>query len=314
MLQVIATILLLFLALRKIDIETLKGILSNTDFRLLFILPLFVIADLLINSYRVGSLYRFYGVKTKIIKILLIKLQGTFFSLLFPLVGDAYKIQTFKNIYGASYAKNSLVIILDRLIFTFALTVILAPVWLLHIIEVRPIFQWAIFGLLAVELTVFYVLNKPAVFQYFSTLLLKLYPRWSFLKLNYTSRSGYFREIFINTIIATGRHFLTAFMYLTIAIMVLPHNDFSYGLFLLTVFSIILSRVIPVSVGGIGLREYIAIAVFPQIGINPEYAFAIAIIVSFIGIMQGIAGGISFLLNRINSFSGLVTNDQHNNK
>lgn len=314
MLQIVATILLLFLALRKIDIETLKGILNNTDFRLLLIIPLFIFADLLINSYRVGTLYRFYGVRTKIMKILLIKLQGTFFSLLFPLIGDAYKIQTFKNIYGASYGKNSLVILLDRLIFTFALTIILAPVWLLNIIEVKPIFQWAIMVLLAIELIVFYLLNKPAIFQYFSSLLLKYYPSWSFLKLNFISRNGYFREIFINTIIATGRHFLTAFMYLTIAVFVLPHHDFSFGLFLLTVFSIILSRVIPVSVGGIGLREYIAIAVFPQIGIIPEYAFAIAIIVSFIGIMQGMAGGISFLWNRINSFSGLVTKDQQNHK
>lgn len=314
LLQIVATIFLLYLALRKVDTVALRGILNNTDFRLFLLIPLFLVADLLINSYRIKSLYSFYGVQTRLMKIALVKLEGGFFSLLFPLIGDAYKIQTFKNAYGASYGKNSMVVLLDRLIFTFALTLILAPVWLLGVIEVEPILQWAIVSLLLLEIGVFYLLNKPAIFQYFSNLLLKIHPRLTFLRLNFTSRRGYFMEMFANTIMAAVRHLLTAIMYLIIALSVLPHRDFATGLFLLTVFSIILSRVLPVSVAGIGLREYIAVAVFPQIGILPEYAFTIALTVSFIGIFQGLAGGVSFLWNRIHAFSGIMDKEQNNHQ
>ncbi len=314
LLQVIATVFLLYLALRRIDTDALKGIVSNTDFRLFLLIPMFLVADLWINSYRIKSLYRFYGMHTSLTKILFVKLEGAFFSLLFPLIGDAYKIQTFKNAFGASYGKNTLVVLLDRHIFTFALTIVLAPVWLLGVIKVEPILQWAIVGLILIELMIFYVLNKPAIFQSLSSLLLKLHPRFSFLQLTFMARKGYFREMFTNTFIATGRHFLTATLYLIIGFSILPDRDFATGLFLLTVFSIILARVIPVSVGGIGLREYIAVAVFPQIGIMPEYAFAIALTVSFIGLFYGLAGGVSFLWNRINAFSGLMTKNQQGNE
>ena len=314
LLQIAATIFLLYLALRRIDTEALKGIVNETDFRLFLLIPLFLVIDLWINSYRIKSLYSFYGVKTQLLKIAWVKLEGGFFSLLFPLIGDAYKIQTFKTTYGASYGKNSMVVLLDRLIFTFALTLILAPVWLMGIIEVEPILQWAIAGLLLIEIVIFYVLNKPAIFQYFASLLLKLRPGWSFLQLKFEARKGYFREILINTVISVGRHMLTALLYLTIAVSVVPHRDFAIGLFMLSVFSIILSRVLPVSVGGIGLREYIAVAVFPQLGILPEYAFTIALTVSFVGIFQGLAGGLSFLWNRIHAFSGIMDKEQNNDQ
>jgi hypothetical protein len=314
LLQISVTIFLLYLALRRVDTEALRGILKNTDFRLFLLIPLFLVADLWINSYRIKSLYNFYGIKTRIIKIALVKLEGGFFSLLFPLIGDAYKIQTFKNAYGSSYGKNSLVVLLDRLIFTFALTLILAPVWLLGVIKVEPILQWSILGLLLFEVLILYVLNRPVIFQLFSSLLSKLRPGWSFLHMKFETRKGYFQEIAINTIISVGRHFLTTLLYLAIAVSVLPHQDFAVGLFMLTVFSIILSRVLPVSVGGIGLREYIAVAVFPQIGILPEYAFTIALTVSFIGIFQGMAGGVSFLWNRIYAFSGIIDNEQNNHQ
>lgn len=311
LLQIVATFFLLYLALREINTQALKDIVSNTDFRLFLLIPLFLAADLWINSYRIQSLYKFYGVKTRLLKIAMVKLEGGFFALLFPLVGDAYKIQTFKNTYGASYGKNSLVVLLDRLIFTFALTLILAPVWMLGVIVVEPFLQWAIAGLLFLEIMIFFTLNKPAIFQYFSSLLQKIRPGWSFLQISFEARKGYFREISINTIISIGRHLLTTLLYLIIAVSVIPHRDFATGLFMLTVFSIILSRVLPVSVGGIGLREYIAVAVFPQIGIMPEYAFTIALTVSFIGIFQGLVGGVSFLWNRIHAFSGIIDQEQN---
>ncbi|MFP4289707.1 MAG: lysylphosphatidylglycerol synthase transmembrane domain-containing protein [Bacteroidota bacterium] len=297
--QILVTIALFYLAIQKIDTDKLTEILSESNAVWFLLVPVIVFFDMWINSYRIVSLYRFYDVNTKIKRVFTIKLQGAFFSLLFPLIGDAYKIQTFKNVYGNSYAKNSLVVLLDRLIFTFALTIILVPVWIGSVIEVDSILKFLIIPLFLLEIIILYAINHPSLIQIFSSLTERIHKRLLVRKYSFEKREGYFSEITKNTLIAVFRHLMTSLMYLVIAIAIIPHFQFSIVLFLLTVFSIILSRIIPVSVGGIGLREYIAVIVFPQIGIETEYAFSIAIIVSLVGISQGIAGGVSYLINRI---------------
>ncbi|MDD2197916.1 MAG: lysylphosphatidylglycerol synthase transmembrane domain-containing protein [Bacteroidales bacterium] len=303
--QVIGTVLLLYLAISKINLDALFESLRGVNFYYLALIPLFVLVDLLINSYRIVSLYRFYGVETKLPKVMIIKLQGSFFSLLFPLIGDAYKIQTLKNVYGSSLAKNSLVVLLDRLLFTLALTLILVPVWLLNIFELPLILKVTIIALLIFEFLVLYLLNSPKSFSYISSKLGKLHSKLAFKDFTFSKRKGYASEMFVNTAISVVRHVLTASMYLIIACSLLSISHVNVWLFILSVFSIILSRVIPVSVAGIGLREYIAVMIFPQIGIPPEAAFSIALIVSFVGIAQGLFGGITYLINRFSLFKKL---------
>mgnify|MGYP001495242767 CR=1 FL=1 len=303
--QVIGTVLLLYLAISKINLDALFESLRGVNFYYLALIPLFVLVDLLINSYRIVSLYRFYGVETKLPKVMIIKLQGSFFSLLFPLIGDAYKIQTLKNVYGSSLAKNSLVVLLDRLLFTLALTLILVPVWLLNIFELPLILKVTIIALLIFEFLVLYLLNSPKSFSYISSKLGKLHSKLAFKDFTFSKRKGYASEMFVNTAISVVRHVLTALMYLIIACSLLSISHVNVWLFILSVFSIILSRVIPVSVAGIGLREYIAVMIFPQIGIPPEAAFSIALIVSFVGIAQGLFGGITYLINRFSLFKKL---------
>lgn len=303
--QIIGTILLLRLAVSKINLDALTESLRGVNLYYLALIPLFVLVDLWINSYRIVSLYRFYGVETKLRKVMVIKLQGLFFSLLFPLIGDAYKIQTLKNVYGASLAKNSLVVLLDRLLFTLALTLILAPVWLLNLFELPLVLKVTIIAFLIFEFLVLYLLNSPKAFSYISSKLGRLNNKLAFKHFTFSKRKGFAFEMFVNTAISVARHVLTAFMYLIIACSLLSISHVNIWLFILSVFSIILSRVIPVSVAGIGLREYIAVIIFPQIGIPPEAAFSIALIVSFVGITQGLFGGITYLINRFSLFKKL---------
>lgn len=305
LLQIIVTIVLLYFALERISLDEFKNVLKGANYYMFLVIPVFLVVDLWINSYRVYRLYSFYGVKTKLLKVIHVRLQGIFFALLFPSIGDFYKIQTFKNIYGASYAKNSLVVFLDRLIFLLALLIVLTPVWLFDIIEVNLLLKLMISGVLIVVLTVIYIINKPFLVIKLLNLINNIFNKKVF-DLSVEKREGYALEITKNTILAVIRHVLTSFLYLAFAYALMPSTDFKLHLFILTVFSIIISRIIPLSVGGIGLREYIAVMVFPQIGVAEEYAFAIALIVSFVGIFQGLAGGISYIFNRIKKLKSIV--------
>lgn len=307
MLQIIVTFVLLYFAFERINVNEFRDALKGANYYMFIVIPIFLVVDLWINSYRVFRLYWFYNVKTKLLKIIHVKLQGIFFALLFPFVGDFYKIQTFKNIYGASYAKNSLVILLDRLVFLLALLIVLTPIWLLNIIEVNLLLKLLIAGVLIVVLTIILVINKPFLIHKILNLINKIFNK-KVLNISIEKRKGYLLEITINTLLAVSRHVLTAFLYLAIAYSLMHPLDIKLHLFILTVFSIILSRIIPLSVGGIGLREYIAVIVFPQIGIAEEYAFAIALIVSFVGIFQGLVGGASYLFNRVNKFRSIIAN------
>jgi len=109
-------------------------------------------------------------------------------------------------------------------------------------------------------------------------------------------------EILLNTFVAIIRHTIMALIYLSIAWSLLVKIDFPVFLFFMIVFFIMLSRVIPVSIGGIGLREFIAVEIFPTIGINPDVAFSIAILISFLMILQGMFGGVSFIWDKTRSF------------
>ena len=301
LLQIAVTVILLYLAWQQIELDTLGKVLQNADFRPLLLVPFLLVADLWVNSYRIYSLYKFFNVRVKVLKVIWVKLQGMFFSLIFPLVGDAYKIQSFKNIYGASYGKNSVVVLLDRLIYAFALTIILVPVSWLGLLQLPLVIKLALTSLLLLELAILVIVNKPGWHKNWISKLKKIYPRLPDLDADYTARKGFAREVVLNTLVALVRHHIMALIYLCVAFALLQGFAHHYLTFVITVFFIMLSRVIPVSIGGIGLREYIAVVLFPQMGIASETAFSIALIVSTITILQALIGGGSFLGHKLDA-------------
>ena len=259
---------------------------------------MYLFLDLLINRYRIKALYKFYGLYTDLLRVLKVRLQGLFFSLAFPFLGDVYIIQTYKNLYGSSYWKHAAVIFLDRVIYTFALTIIIVPVWLLRVIDVGPYLRIAIIVLLGIEIFIFFVLNKPLILTRLNTLIKRIGIKNESLLPVFEERNGYLKAIFINASVALLRHFLTVIIYLMIAYSLLHHMQFSISRFAFAVFTLVLARVLPVSVGGIGLREYIAVVIFPQIGISADYAFTIAFVISSLAILEGMIGGVTYFLGK----------------
>ncbi len=294
-LQILFTVLLLYISVKKLDFEELGRIFSRMEKVLILPVVILLFLDIFLNSYRLKRLYRLYGVDAGLFKILLIRFYSLFFTLIFPFLGDVYKIQAFKTAYGASYGKNTVVIVLDKLILTFALVVIVLPFWLtnsVHLnINLNP-YLWGVFLILIISLA---FLNKP---ELVSKVFEKLGKHFKFLKktkFQYVKRSGYFREILISSGVSVFRHFIMGMLHLFIAYAIFQKIDFNVFLFLMVVFLIMMAQIIPLSVGGIGLREFIAVSVFPLIGVSEESAFLIASIISSIIILQGVGGGLTYL-------------------
>lgn len=293
--QILITLVLLYVAARKVELRVLWEYLSNFPAYFLILIPLILVLDILINSWRVKSLYDFYDVSARLKDVFLVKFHGLFFSLAFPLLGDAYKIHSFKTRNNASYAKNTLVVMMDRLIYTFSLTLVLIPFWWLRVIEVPPAFQVLLLALLAAEALIIVAVNKATLFNRLWKLAARLGYRGPLLQTEFAHRGKYARMIGINTVTAGLRHGLMGLMYLLICFALIRQLNFQVWGFVAGVFSIMISRIIPVSVGGIGLREYVAVMVFPQIGISEELAFSTAFLMSSILIIQGLLGGLSYL-------------------
>lgn len=286
---------LLYVAARKVDPQQLWEYLRSFPAIYLILIPLILVLDILINSWRVRSLYRYYGVTARLRDVFFVKFHGLFFALVFPLLGDAYKIQSFKTQNNASYAKNTLVVLMDRLIYTFSLTLVLIPCWWLPVIRVPDLFKWFLLILLALEMIILAAINDGRIMGFIKLISAKIGIRGSLMQSDLPHEEHYPQMIAVNSLTAIFRHGLMGLLYLLICYALIHNIDFRVFGFIAGVFSIMLSRVIPVSVSGIGMREYIAVIVFPQVGISKELAFSTAFLMSSLLIIQGLLGGVSYL-------------------
>ena len=279
--------------------ERLREILLEIKLLPLLGIPVLLFVNMVVSSYRIFALYRFYDIKVNFVHVCMTRFRGFFFALLFPLLGDAYKVQTFKSHYRSTYRKITFVILVDKIIYIFALSIVLVPVWLFGIIEIDLIFQVAIVVLLALEIIFLYLVNKPRTIELILRRFKILHKKLESLQIKFEAKKNFYLEVAKNTLVAIGRHCLVASMYFLVAYTIKHEVNFDILLFIFIVFTIMMAKLIPVSVGGIGLREYVAVMIFPQAGVEPEYAFTIAFLMSSVVIIQSILGGISFMAGRL---------------
>ncbi|MDD4687658.1 MAG: lysylphosphatidylglycerol synthase transmembrane domain-containing protein [Candidatus Cloacimonadaceae bacterium] len=301
--QIAGTVVLLYFTIKKVDKANLVNVLNNLSIMPLLFVPFILIVDLLINSARIKSLYSLYYVDTKVKDIFMIRLQGLFFSLAVPYLGDAFTVYNCKSLYGEGYQKHTIVIFLDRLIFTLGLILLVAPVWLFSIIAVSWLYKVGVLILLLINLVLIHAVNNSSLLKAINSISQAIFKKHAVPDSMHRSNKEYYVSIFSNTAVAVLRHSLIAVLYVIIAYALVHSFHFDVVGFILVVFSIMLSRVIPASVGGIGLREYLAVMILPQVGISEDFAFSIAFFISLIVVIQGVIGGIVFM------FRKLVTRD-----
>ncbi len=245
------TSLLLYLVLRKMDFAIVKSTLSasNPLYLLLAVLTFFL--SQLVASSRLLSFFKSINLRLAFMFNLRLYMLGLFYNLFLPggIGGDGYKIWLLNRSYKLPAKKVFWAIFFDRLSGLWAIgLIIVALIGFLPQIQIH----------LAIPLSVFLV--GTAVYYFVAKYYFKEY-------------THFFFEAHAKAILVQSMQVITV-LFVLLALQF--HGKFSPYLFTFLVAS--LSAVVPFSVGGLGLREYIFVHFAPFFNMDPNLAVVVSLL------------------------------------
>jgi uncharacterized protein (TIRG00374 family) len=295
---------LAFILLRKVRIEDIPTALKDVDLLLVAFSFSLHALGLLISAYRWQILIHAQEDDVPLGFLAKSYLVGNFFNLFLPtrFGGDVVRIWDGSR-YSRSVLKSSAIVLVERftgiivlLSFAFAVSIVrldmakkLPVIWVSLLI--------GFFGLLAI----FLFLTPPALF-----LLRKIPERGVLAKLK--AKVTELREFILVYKKKRVLFFKALFWALLLQINVILHyylagRAFHMEIPLLDYFIfipiILLILTIPVTIGGLGLREMLYIQIFSTYGVADYTAFSFSLIADIVfTLIIGIIGGIIFILRK----------------
>ena len=229
---------------------------------------------------------------------------GYFYSNILPsnIGGDIYRPYDLHKSKGVNLHKNLSVIIMERFIGTGIGTffIVISFFLIYKYISIKLILGFLL--LPAVMFIIFLIIIRPDIFR-----LHRLFAKFKRLK-NVEKKFNEFRNSFfefknklkfifasIAVAIAAQLIFITSYWFANLYAQV--NLKFTSFFFLNPI--IILSSNIPISVGGIGVRENITVVVLKQFGIAEHEAVIFTLVILAIIILNTLAGGIIYLIRNI---------------
>lgn len=302
---IVSISLFTFLIVRNLPVvKNIIPILKSFD-------PLFIILALISFSLGIFSQMLRWSILLKaqdisISKIFLMRSYyiGFFYSNIFPtnLGGDVYRGFDICNSKRCSGVKSVSVIIVERLVGISAGTmfVVISFFLLYEYLSLATIVSLSILPMLIV-LAVFMII-KPEFFK-IDRLFIK------FKKIKRFEKKFYdFQRVFLS-FRNKWKYILTSFLFAVLAqllfltcyyfINLYTELNLGYLSFFFLTPIIILSANIPVSIGGIGIRENIAVILLKDFGIPEDKAFIFAMVVLFLILFNTAAGAITYVIRNI---------------
>jgi uncharacterized protein (TIRG00374 family) len=292
--------LLIFL-FKQVDRRSLFEIIKSADKFILFLSFLAYFFVYVLCILRWDMLLKGSGIHIPIKRLIISFSGGIFFSLFLPstIGGDLMR-----SIDLASYTKKTsqvvATVILDRLSGYIGLVIValLSVVFGFRFIEDKSI-------LLLVG-----IITATLIF-----ILLVLFNKYLFSKINnllHSSNAGKIREMITNLhqemhiyrdrkvliiknllLSLVIQFIIPVIFYITALSLGLELNIIYYLIFIPIIGAI---TMLPISIGGLGLRDYTTISFFAKVGVSKDLAFAMSLMnFSFI-LAWGIVGGIIYLL------------------
>ncbi len=258
--------------LARIDLQELWITWKRSDVSLLIVALLLFGASKLIAAFRLKHFLGAAGMELSNRYNLKLYLLGMFYNLFFPggVGGDGYKIYLLNRKYRVKTSRIFWSLLIDRISGVQAL-VILAVIFAYTLPSAQSVPLWKVIWLLVpVSLIVFYLVVR----KFFN----------------------HFKKIFIlfnlHSLAVQGSQVLCALVILT----ALGHTGNFTGYLLLFLVSSLVAMV-PVSIGGAGLRELTFLFGSKSLGLDPDISIAlslmfyfITLVVSFFGIYYSIKG------------------------
>ena len=298
-LKVVMTLFLFILFLKFVETEKILGILKQIEPEAILVGFIFILLSVLVNCCRLLFLLRITGHELTFRNLIHYHLIGFFFSLTLPgsTGGDiARGWYIYKNDRNAPETVSALLFWrFTGILFLVFLSCVAA--------SVAYIFRGTALVFVIASLATLVAFSVLWTVSIRSSLMDRLVSRRHslFRKLNdfvRCSRSFSFlsRDGGTNVILTICVHLLIIFSWITISISI--EKNISFLVFFVTVPIISLLKSIPVTLGGVGLREGMSMMLFSQFGIDTQTAFSLAMMQSVFFIFLGIIGGVLFAVKR----------------
>jgi len=299
LIKLLVSIFLLYFLFRKIEIERVIAIVNQLDKKyLLLSFSIFFLAYI-IGVFRWGMLLNMAEVKYDLKRLVIVSFGSNFFNLIVPSTIGADIV---RSLDLGAHTKNlktvAATVFLDRLSGYIALALISSVSLLLGHSYIHNIFVYLVIGLLAVlSVTILFFLFNPwvaAKLKIFSKNKGKLNEKIDLL----------YREIHL---FRKHPKLLCANLGLSILIqLVIPIVYYLLSLALKIDVSIIgilvivpvitFISAIPVSIGGLGVREWSSGIFLTQLGISQEIGVTLSLVNFFFLVVFSVAAGIVYVI------------------
>lgn len=305
--KIIVSVSLIYYLLNRIGFRRLAEIFSEIEIRWLLFALILVTASNLLGVLQWRFLLKNSNIKISYPRALVYYYTGLFFNnfLISLFGGDIFRVYDITRHSGKNSTAISTVF-LDRLIGLMAMAFLalifgIISVKILHSNYIlAPVGGFFIFLLFIILF--FYFKNFAKKFQSATE---KILPEFIFQKLREVYNGiNYFKNhrmlilfLLLNSLIIQllriSSHYIAA-----LSLNINDQVSVSIWYFYIFVPIIFVIALLPISIGGLGVREYVGIVLFGYVGITSDLAFSIEFIAYLIGVLASIPGGIAFSLRR----------------
>ncbi|MCM8801509.1 MAG: flippase-like domain-containing protein [Candidatus Omnitrophica bacterium] len=298
-LRISISILLLIILFNQIQIKDMLKLLKNTKILvLLFSFSIFLLSYFLC-FLRWSMLLKAISIRVSLSRLFVSFCAGVFFNLFLPSTIGGDLVRTLDLTTHTQKSKEVLAtVILDRLSGYIGLVsvAIIAVLWGLRLIKQREVFILiGIMTLFLIALLLF-LFNKT-VYSKINNLFkdsntgVKHYLKNLYEQIH--SFKSYRKTILANLLLSFLIQLLCSLTFYLLGVSLGIKINFIYFFILIPIISVI--TLIPVSMGGLGLREASTLYFFNPLGLNKDVTFAIALLNSGFGLIVSIAGGIIYV-------------------
>jgi uncharacterized membrane protein YbhN (UPF0104 family) len=263
LLKLIVTAICIWYVSGKIDFQKAGAALKTANPWFLLIALLIYITSKVISSYRLNFYFRNIGIHIAETDNLKLYWLGMFYNLFLPgsISGDAYKVILLTKRYNHSYKKTAAAVLLDRFSGLLGLGLILS-IYGFFVLN-HPAYEWLLFtGAIVSVVLVFYVIRK-----------------W------FTDFVPGFMPTLLLGVLVQAAQVLCA--YFILASLNIPVTQTAY-IFLFLASSVV--SVLPLTIGGLGIREIVFMEGALYFGLLRETAVVISILFYLITLFTSATG------------------------
>lgn len=279
LLKILVSIVLIYFLIRNIGLEKIWSALKSTNLGILsLVLPL-KLFSLLLNGVNITLFLQAVGKRIKFWKIVVWSNLAWSIGLFFPGRFGEFSIVYFLKGEGVEFGESTAVALLDKMTTFFVLSV-LSIIGVFYYFDLTQAF-WLAGILIAVLAGSIAIFLNARLRGWVKEYLLRKYSRL-FKGFNESFRRilGNKKMLLGNASVTAIKWFFSLFAFQVIFLSLGAEVKVTDVMMISSLATII--SLIPISLGGIGLKEYTAVYLFNGLGISPEITFVTYLLNTFI--------------------------------